>query len=248
MAALWRQPWVRTQLVAVGMAAFLTFVGANGTHQLPLLLRFAYWLSVMVAGTVTAQTIGLLVDRATRLNAWQEMAVMIAGITPAITLVVWLITAAFERRMPRVEDLQYYALPVLMISVVMAFLHTQVNRTPAQSHAFPEARMAEPGEAFRERLGFKYRHAAILALSAEDHYLRVHTSAGETLILMRLYDAIRELDGIEGSQIHRSWWVAKEAVGDVRRSDGKVSLVLKNGATAPVSRSYVKALKNDGWL
>ena len=65
---------------------------------------------------------------------------------------------------------------------------------------------------------------------------------------MRLYDAIRELDGIEGSQTHRSWWVAKDAVADVTRGDGRVSLTLKNAVAAPVSRSYQKTLKQDGWV
>jgi len=33
----------------------------------------------------------------------------------------------------------------------------------------------------------------IYAVSAEDHYLRVHTSLGETMVLMRLADAVRQL-------------------------------------------------------
>ena len=107
---------------------------------------------------------------------------------------------------------------------------------------------AEKQAALRERLPFRHRRADIYALAAEDHYLRVHTSAGDALILMRLYDAIRELDGIEGSQTHRSWWVAKNAVADAARGGGKAALTLKNGLCVPVSRSYVKALKQDGWL
>jgi DNA-binding LytR/AlgR family response regulator len=130
----------------------------------------------------------------------------------------------------------------------MAALHVLINGTPAQSHAFASDVQTEPGVVFRERLPFKFRHAEIHALEAEDHYLRVHTSAGDTLILMRLYDAIRELDGIEGSQTHRSWWVAKAAVTGKTRSNGRAGFTLKGDLTAPVSRSFQKALKQDGWF
>ena len=37
-------------------------------------------------------------------------------------------------------------------------------------------------------------------MEAEDHYLRLHTSKGQDLILMRLSDAIAELEGIEGAR------------------------------------------------
>ncbi|EGF92095.1 lytTr DNA-binding domain protein [Asticcacaulis biprosthecium C19] len=247
-APAYASSWVRGVLIALAMAGFLTYFSAAGTGDMPWLWRLAYWVTVMAAGSLVSSVVGIFLERQTRLNTWQEVAFMLAIIIPLISVTVWLITAAFEQQTPQWRRLPYFVPPVAIISAVMTFLHMQVNRIPVQSHTYPEARITEPGETFRERLGFKYRHADILALSAEDHYLRVHTSAGETLILMRLYDAIRELDGIEGSQIHRSWWVAKDAVADVRRNDGRVALALKNGVAAPVSRSYAKALKGDGWL
>lgn len=246
--ALLRQPLLRTQLAAVAMAVLLCLVGANGTTAIPLALRLGYWLILMIGGTLIAQVIGALVDRSTRFNTWQECLVMLVCIMPPITLLVWLVTSLFTGQTPNLARLPAYFPPVAIISVAMTLIHTQINRTPAQSHAFREDRITEPGSALRERLGFKFRTAEIYALSAEDHYLRVHSSVGETLILMRLYDAIRELDGIEGSQTHRSWWVAKEAVTAVKRRDGRVTLALKGDVTAPVSRSYLKALKSDGWL
>ena len=93
----------------------------------------------------------------------------------------------------------------------------------------------------------KLRGAALYAVEAEDHYLRVHTDRGSDLILMRLSDAVSELEGIEGAQTHRSWWVAKDAVADVSRGDGRATLVLKDGAHAPVSRTFARALRAEGW-
>ncbi len=95
----------------------------------------------------------------------------------------------------------------------------------------------------------QYRQLEIVALEAEDHYLRVHFSDGaSTLILMRLSDAIRELPYEIGAQTHRSWWVAKKAVGDLSKGDGRATLILTNGVSAPVSRSFYKRLNDEGWF
>ena len=110
---------------------------------------------------------------------------------------------------------------------------------------------AQPGAtgppAFVERLPVRLRSAELYAIESEDHYLRVHTSAGQELILMRLADAVRELAGVEGLQTHRSWWVAKHGLADVVKGDGRLVLKLKSGAEAPVSRTYAKAVKEAGW-
>jgi DNA-binding LytR/AlgR family response regulator len=93
----------------------------------------------------------------------------------------------------------------------------------------------------------KLRGATIRAVQAEDHYLRIHTDRGSDLILMRLSDALDELEGLEGAQTHRSWWVARDAVRDVARGDGRATLTLDGGIEAPVSRRYAKALRDAGW-
>jgi DNA-binding LytR/AlgR family response regulator len=87
----------------------------------------------------------------------------------------------------------------------------------------------------------------VLALQAEDHYVRVHTSAGSTLVLSRLADAISGLGAIEGLRIHRSWWVARHAVRSATVERRRLSLVLVNGVTAPVSRQAAPAVRREGW-
>ena len=241
--------WLRTYGIALGMALLLTFTAANGTQGVPLLIRFPYWLILMVGGTLIAQLTGRALDRFASLNLWQTVTAMIAITTPLICIMVWMVTATFNSdHSLDPARLLHLVGPVLVITLAMAMLHVLISGTPAQSHAFASDVKTEPGAAFRERLPFKFRHAEIHALEAEDHYLRVHTAAGDTLILMRLYDAIRELDGIEGSQTHRSWWVARAAVIDKARANGRVSFTLKGGLNAPVRRSFSKALKKYCWL
>jgi DNA-binding LytR/AlgR family response regulator len=82
----------------------------------------------------------------------------------------------------------------------------------------------------------------------EDHYVRAHTVAGSDLILISLNQAVAELEGLEGLQVHRSWWVARSAVVKVDRDGRSVRLKLRNGVTAPVSRRAVAALKAAAWI
>ena len=105
-----------------------------------------------------------------------------------------------------------------------------------------------PAETLLARLPLKFRQAELHAVSSEDHYMRVHTSLGEELILMRLADAVRETDGVGGLHVHRSWWVAVPAVKDVKRSGGKITLVLPSGREAPVSRTYAAATRESGLI
>lgn len=240
--------WLRVYATAIAMALFLSFVGAMGSHEAPMLMRMGYWLTMMLGGTVSVQLVSLVSCRFIKLEPLADAIVLFLLSVPAVTLTVWLADSLYLNRPLDPEMLLLTAGPVAIITFAMSVLQYLVERTPRQSHVHPDAPAQEPARAFRERLPFRFRQADIHALSAEDHYLRVHTSAGQTLILMRLYDAIRELDGIEGSQVHRSWWVAKDAVSTVRRGDGRMTLALKGDIEAPVSRSYARVLKAEGWF
>ena len=96
---------------------------------------------------------------------------------------------------------------------------------------------------FLKRLPEHYKSAEIYAVSSADHYLRVYTDLGEELILMRLMDALKELEQVPGMKTHRSWWVAFDGVAERQRNQGKQSLRLKSGVIVPVSRSFDKAVK-----
>jgi DNA-binding LytR/AlgR family response regulator len=87
----------------------------------------------------------------------------------------------------------------------------------------------------------------LIALEAEDHYLRVHTALGSELILARLSDAVAQLEGFDGLQVHRSWWVAADAVAGLVVQNGRLGLQLRNGLIAPVSRTYRGAVRARGW-
>ena len=82
----------------------------------------------------------------------------------------------------------------------------------------------------------------------EDHYVRAHTPAGSTLLLLRMRDAVAELDGVDGLRVHRSWWVARNAVAGMRREGRNIRLILTNGVEAPVARGETERLRREGWI
>jgi DNA-binding LytR/AlgR family response regulator len=88
----------------------------------------------------------------------------------------------------------------------------------------------------------------LLCLQMEDHYLRVHTALGSDLVLTPLKDALAELTGVEGLQVHRSWWVARAAVAGSVSEGRNLRLKLVNGLAVPVARASVARLRASGWL
>ncbi len=79
----------------------------------------------------------------------------------------------------------------------------------------------------------------ILYLKSELHYLMVVTTAGQSLILFNLKDAIAICSSLDGFQPHRSYWVKKSAIRAFRKAGRAGVLVLSNGSEIPVSRNNV---------
>jgi hypothetical protein len=76
----------------------------------------------------------------------------------------------------------------------------------------------------------------VLAISADDHYIRIQTPKGERRLLMRFSDAVERMEGYTGVIVHRSHWVAAHAVLSVQKNGGRFFALLSNGNEVPVSR------------
>ncbi|WP_406870827.1 LytTR family DNA-binding domain-containing protein [Thioclava sp. 'Guangxiensis'] len=94
----------------------------------------------------------------------------------------------------------------------------------------------------------KARQGDIWHLQSRDHYVHVTTSKGSHQVLIRLADAMAELEGVQGLQVHRSHWVAEEAVAEGRKLNSKAELTLRNGAVIPVSRTYLSDAEDAGFF
>lgn len=238
----------------------LAVVGPLGSFDAPFWLRLVYWLGLAWAGYACYRPIGGLVARLGAnldLPEWSLwlMACLIA--TVPMTVVVWLVEALpppLEVPSPEVWLRTYGYVLAIGAVVTMVFYLVQSKPPPVQvlvpaaAAVAAEAPAPRPG---KPRLLDRLPPALgteLVALEMEDHYLRVHTALGSDLILLRMRDAVAELDGLDGAQVHRSWWVARAAVETVERDGRNIRLVLGKGLVAPVARNMVPVLKSAGWL
>lgn len=234
--------------VALAAGVVLALTGAFGTNETSLLFRLGYWLPIMLLGAAWGHLCSRLVERRIDMDRrpWLTVAALTLVISGPLVIMVWAVTGWFfdDDRSVVLARLPAFLGPVLLVTGTLSALNVFLGRTPVQTHAALAG--AKPAR-FLDRLPLKLKGAAIRAVQSEDHYLRIHTERGSDLILMRLSDALTELEGLEGAQTHRSWWVARDAVRGVSRGDGRATLTLEGGLEAPVSRRYAKALREAGW-
>lgn len=237
--------WVRGLAVALVAGLFLTFSGAFGTDEAPLPPRLAYWMTLMVVGYLWGAFVVRVFHRAhpPTDNVWLNAGLGALAMSVPFTVVVWSATRVIFRSEVPFSRLWMLFGPVLLVSLALTAINVLIeSRREVTTAAGPSP------PKFLDRLPLKLRGAEVWAVEAEDHYLRLHTSKGQDLILMRLADAVAELEGIEGAQVHRSWWVSRDAIAGARRGDGRATLTLKDGAEVPVSRTYAGQLRERGWI
>lgn len=236
-----RRSWI--VLVSLGVIAGL--VGPFGTYEsMGLVLRLFYWGAIVLgtagAGTLVASFVERLLRP--RLPIW--LAASMAGATagPGIAGTVVLINAlAFEPDFTPIGFatlLVYCTLISIALTVMSALLG--IGRGAPLSPVAGQPPLLD-------RLPRPQR-GRLIHIAVSDHYVDVTTEKGTTLVLMRLSDAIRETAPVTGLQVHRSHWVALDAVRRGMRQAGKPVLELENGALVPVSRSYLEAVRKAGLL
>ena len=229
-------------------ALFLSFSGAFGTEGAPFAQRLFYWAGLMIGGSAMGAVTISLIQRFEILETrpWLQGLLIVAIITGPITLMVFFAsTSLLPTPGETTVTLLTYLPQVLIITIAMTALNyatEQRQQTTSSTEGQTET------VRFLGRFPTRLKGATLLALEAEDHYLRLHTDKGSDLILMRLADAIGELEGIEGARTHRSWWVAKAGIVEAARGDGRATLTLKGGTKVPVSRSYAAGLREAGWF
>ncbi len=245
-------------VVAALAAVVMAVTGALGTDEAPFGVRLGFWLICMLGGAFIGAGASTMFKTWGGLARWPWAEVLGIAVTMALPQTLIVIAARsmiFDLRVPTNSGIGIMFGFVMFICVVMVALDYAMHRdqygAQAGAPAIPiEAApaTADPEARFRERLPHGLRAAQLLALEAEDHYLRVHTDSGSGLILLRMADAVVELAAVEGAQTHRSWWVARSAVAETKRGDGRAMLTLHNGQDVPVSRSYYKTINEAGWL
>lgn len=226
-------------------------IGPFGTYdQLPLAARMAYWTAVVVTtylgGLAVVHFVAQLLYGEGRGNVMgYALAGALAGIPLAalVASINWLVFAELSG-FGFVTALPYTVAAAALVSALVAFFSQRLSAAPAA--AAPTGQEPPPRPRLLDRLPAEKR-GRIARLSMQDHYVEVHTDRGSALILMRMSDAIAETEGADGLRIHRSHWVARDAVEAVERRGGRLVLRLRGGVELPVSRSYAEAVRAAGF-
>jgi hypothetical protein len=235
------------ELVAlVSLALFMVQIEAFQVEFATSGLRYIYWLATIVGGGLIGAAIEPLLERAPVLAArprWRAVAQVVVMTVP-ITGLVWGVSALMihDGQPPRAW-LAYFpnVLVVDMVVVTVAWLLRLAFRPRPTVGATSQPE--REGNPLAEKLPPRHARATLIAIEAEDHYLRVHTTAGEALVYMRFADALDRLAADDGLRVHRSWWVACGAVETVVWRQGRGELSLSNGTKVPVSRTYAPAAR-----
>lgn len=236
--------WILRTARGIGLclvlAAVFTWLGVYNSDNLPMPYAFGMWFMTMIIGGGSSLVVipWILKGPIGRMHA-------AAGIVTAAALISIPITFALMFISGSVYTLYQFSIQYLYVFIISLVITTVGWTTDLYDYGTGTLKTGpgnddngpSPTEKFLSRLPVKYRTAELWALCSEDHYLRVYTSLGEELILMRLSDAVKELDH-SGLQVHRSWWVAEKAVRDSSKDKGKLRLHLPDETEVPVSRSY----------
>lgn len=258
-AAAWATQSALGSWLAVGAAAglFLALIGPLGSYEYGLKIRLAFWIPLCLTAALVALTVEAGLVRAGLGSANRPLgsALFIVAFAAAMTPVVYAANATGNA--PPLSDTVTYFRNGLILSTAFLVARQALRRAGPPKSAqtagqAPTPRLVESSvdsaTAFMRRLPSHLRTARLLAVAAEGHYVRVRTSAGSALLLLRLKDAIHELRAVDGQQTHRSWWVARNAVASGLREEGRFVLELTDGSRAPVSRSNATKLKQAGWF
>lgn len=209
-------------------------------------VRVLYWTIVFVmSGVVFGATIRGLWPVARRarlpLGFWLPVLVVVGSLP--LTVASRLVAMAFWPGIRHtVGWVEWYGQSVLIGLIYIGLYALLRMRTASPTGAEPTGEPVIlrrlPGRLGRD----------LICLQMEDHYVRLHTAEGSVLVLMPLGKAMAEVGDLEGMQVHRSWWVARQAVEGVVEDGRNLRLKLKTGLEAPVSRAHVARLKAAGWL
>jgi hypothetical protein len=235
-------------LVLVLAGLFMGAIGPFGSAVYPGARRYLYWLACIVGGGMIGIAIDETLGRRQR-GFWLRVAYDSLLMTPAVTALVIAVGWVIIGRDSTPRYLIQLLWQVLVISLaVMAFRALVFRPRRVETRTIIAPPLPEAEATFRKRLSAKRRLARLIAIEAHDHYLRVHTDSGVELISMRFADALEELAAAHGLRIHRSWWVAADAIQSVRWRRGAGEARLAADLTAPVSRSYAADVKAAGWF
>jgi hypothetical protein len=233
------------------LTAYLLFVGCLLLLEVtPLGEKIAWGWLAGLAAVITLPFFTLCVTMLDLLLGLPELGLLGLGLDPdsTVTYSAELMAQAFAMEsLYHVDNYLAFCTLVLVPRLVLELRRGEVagaaadakgDAAPVNAAASATAPVEPAGEpAFLQRFDPPLS-GRVLAVQAQEHYVRVVTSGGATTTLYRFGDALRELEGLPGLQVHRSYWVADDGVASLKSGRRGLRIVLRNGEQVPVSAKH----------
>ncbi|RUM21430.1 LytTR family transcriptional regulator [Rhizobium vallis] len=205
--------------------------------------RLAYWLSLHALAWSIAILCAIIAERLLQGIIVSMFARMMAGALAAalpIGFAIGLVDYAFTGEATTLESGLWRALFSVPLCGLFCFLSYMAMSEKIAEAAAPEEN--HPDASILDRLKPENR-GPLLRISVRDHYTEVVTSRGRELVLLRFADALKETASTSGLRVHRSHWVADAHVEGVKRDNGRLTILTRDGTEIPVSRSYTEEVR-----
>ncbi len=247
-------------LVMIAIGLLIGLLGPFGTFPMPPAERMLRWVLWLLTGYVFYRPTGIVATWLCEATGMPRIAGTLLALIVA-SVPVTLVITMMAMHMGFAEALRWRGfwtmyLYIWVVSAVVATAMSVIFGRSGPVAAPPEQTISVPVPAAAPAplvdtppsLPIHPGFGPVRALKGEDHYVRVIGDGREELVLMRMRDAVERIGQAEGLRVHRSWWVAKDAVAEVRR-DGRAGVViLISGHEAPIARDMMPAVRAAGWL
>ncbi|THD85011.1 LytTR family transcriptional regulator [Aliigemmobacter aestuarii] len=230
--------------------------GPFGSFQaLDLWPRMAFWAGAALVAVLLGLIVDAFVTEIMGLRGFGRGAMMTSALVTALLTGPLLLVCEqmFGAHLSLMDYSAEFGVFVFCVTLSAAAVRLALKTGNALPDAFTLAE-AEPHSTsdprsprLLERLPEEVR-AEVVSVSVRDHYVDVKTEAGKASLLMRFSDAIAELEGVDGDQVHRSHWVAWNHVTGAERVGNKLAVLMRCGRRIPVSRNHRDKLEERGLI
>lgn len=232
--------WLRITALAAFAGSFLAAAGAFDTDAAATLPRLSYWLIMSLVSVAALEICHRLIGRRTPGPEWRRRAIGLLLLFLPLTLLALIWCKIMFGGAPDLRSF-YQLLPGMTgILIALQLVLSSFAAAKTSARELPRGPVHEQGGL--DFLPLPLRGARIDALEAQDHYVRVHSSAGQALVRIRFKDAVQGVSHIDGLRPHRSWWVARESITAMARTEGRLTLTLPGGRQVPVSKAVARTL------
>ena len=235
-------------------ATLMTLAGPFGTFvTLDMLERAAYWYTLVGISIL----LGIVIRRAVDQNWPTRSFCFRANLTAAVFTFLFTPCIILMNVSMVGDEKVSTGIPIWMMYIAVGIVPVSVNAMLFFMLKFrpivPFGAPVDYVEATSERPRLFERLSddlgeELIRMSVQDHFVHVHLVGGYERLRMRFGDAVQEVKGVSGMQVHRSHWVAEDAVEGYVQVGGRVSLCLSDGSEVPVSRNYRQHVEDAGFL